>query len=142
MSEPSTPPTEPLNPATRTAVEAILTNLSRVDGIQSLVVIDRLGAPLASRGGPEPSHAVLYAMAAALAGAGHAAVSELEESPDVRVVARSDRTRIHVAGIDEEHLLVTVASNEKPWAGIRPHVNDARKTLRERIASESRKRPA
>lgn len=117
------------------AAEDILARLLDVEGVKGLVVIDRRGSPLLSLGAPGVSSDLLLPLVATLAGAGHLAVQELEANPDVRVTAKSDRTRIHIAGIDEERLLVTVADSTRPWAGLRPQVNEARRGLREAFAT-------
>ena len=113
----------------------ILASLTTIDGVQGVTIIDRRGTTQASHGNAHLTSEVLYPFAATLAGAGHFAVEDLEANPDVRVTARSDRTRIHVAGINEEFLLVTLADNTKPWSPIRPKINDARRLLREAIAA-------
>jgi predicted regulator of Ras-like GTPase activity (Roadblock/LC7/MglB family) len=118
-----------LDPAEQNEIEAALSELLEVPGVLGARVIRRQGKLVYHQGVDYGRLHDFSVLTASLLNGGEFLFSEIGLPGDVRVVLKTDDTRVHLSGLGIDHFLATVTDNTHAWEEISPHVHRIRADL-------------
>jgi len=110
-------------------VEKALASLLETPGILGARIIFREGQQAHHRGVDYGHMNDFSVLAASLLNGGEFLLHEIGHGGDVRVILKSDTTRVHLSSLGDEYFLATVADIAQPWHAMRPAVQRARRQL-------------